>query len=165
MPGLFYFLLFSCKLSVKEVTMNHRILYFALLFIISCQTKQKVEYLQTDEHAALGLPFSEAVQVGNMLYISGQIGNIPGEGVVPGGIGPETRQTMMNIKEVLERYGSSLDEVVKCLCMLEDINDWPAMSAEYIKFFPNHKPARSAFAGSGLAAGAKVEIECIATVE
>ena len=84
--------------------MNHRILYFALLFIISCQTKQKVEYLQTDEHAALGLPFSEAVQVGNMLYLSGQIGNIPGEGVVPGGIGPETRQTMMNIKEVLERY-------------------------------------------------------------
>ena len=49
--------------------------------------------------------------------------------------------------------------------MLEDINDWAAMSAEYIKFFPNHKPARSAFAGSGLAASAKVEIECIATVE
>ena len=49
--------------------------------------------------------------------------------------------------------------------MLEDINDWAAMSAEYIKFFPNHKPARSTFAGSGLAAGAKVEIECMATVE
>ena len=100
-----------------------------------------------------------------MLYLSGKIGNIPGEGVVPGGIELETRQTMMNIKEVLERYGSSLDEVVKCLCMMEDINDWAAMSAEYIKFFPNHKPARSTFAGSGLAAGAKVEIECMATVE
>ena len=135
------------------------------LLLICCESKQKVEYLQTDNHAALGRPFSEAVRVGNMLYLSGKIGNIPGEGVVPGGIEPETRQTMKNIKQVLERYGSSLDEVVKCLCMLEDINDWAAMSAEYIKFFPNHKPARSAFAGSGLAASAKVEIECIATVE
>ncbi|MDG2366025.1 MAG: RidA family protein [Candidatus Marinimicrobia bacterium] len=145
--------------------MKVRFLLTLCFFIMSCELKQKVEYLQTDEHAALGRPFSEAVQVGNMLYLSGKIGNIPGEGVVSGGIGPETRQTMINIKEVLERYGSSLDEVVKCLCMLEDINDWAEMSAEYIKFFPNHKPARSAFAGSGLAAGAKVEIECIATVE
>ena len=145
--------------------MKTKILLICSLLLISCGSKQKVEYLQTDEHAALGRPFSEAVKVGNMLYLSGKIGNIPGEGVVPGGIEPETRQTMMNIKEVLERYGSSLDEVVKCLCMLEDINDWAAMSAEYIKFFPNHKPARSTFAGSGLAAGAKVEIECMATGE
>ena len=111
------------------------------------------------------MPFSEAVQVGNMLYLSGQVGNIPGEmNVVSGGIGPETRQTMENIKEVLERYGSSMDQVVKCLCMLEDINEWAEMSGEYVKFFPNHKPARSAFAGSGLAIGAKVEIECWATI-
>jgi enamine deaminase RidA (YjgF/YER057c/UK114 family) len=100
-----------------------------------------------------------------MLYLSGQVGNIPGEtNVVSGGIGPETRQTMENIKEVLERYGSSMDQVVKCLCMLEDINEWAEMSGEYVKFFPNHKPARSAFAGSGLAIGAKVEIECWATI-
>ena len=145
--------------------MKIKSLLICSLLLISCGSKQKVEYLQTDEHVALGRPFSEAVKVGNMLYLSGKIGNIPGEGVVPGGIELETRQTMMNIKEVLERYGSSLDEVVKCLCMLEDINDWAAMSAEYIKFFPNHKPARSTFAGSGLAAGAKVEIECMATVE
>jgi len=111
------------------------------------------------------MPFSEAVRVGNMLYLSGQVGNIPGEmNVVLGGIGPETRQTMENIKEVLERYGSSMDQVVKCLCMLEDINEWAEMSGEYIKFFPNHKPARSAFAGTGLAIGAKVEIECWATI-
>jgi reactive intermediate/imine deaminase len=147
--------------------MNHRLLYFiSILFIIGCQSAQKVEYLQTDEHAKQGLPFSEAVRVGNMLYLSGQVGNIPGEmEVVPGGIGPETRQTMENIKAVLERYGSSMDKVVKCLCMLEDINEWAAMSAEYVKFFPTHKPARSAFAGTGLAIGAKVEIECMATID
>ena len=141
------------------------LLIFTLIFLISCQSRQKVEYLETEEHVAKGRPFSEAVRVGNMLYLSGSIGSKPGEGVVPGGIGPETRQTMLNIKEVLERYGSSMDNVVKCLCMLENINEWAEMSAEYIKFFPNHKPARSAFAGSGLAAGAKVEIECMATID
>ena len=146
--------------------MKHRILLvIPLLFLISCQSRQKVEYLQSKKFTAQNEPFSEAVRVGNMLYLSGQVGNKPGEmNVVLGGIGPETRQTMENIKEVLERYGSSMDQVVKCLCMLEDINEWAEMSGEYIKFFPNHKPARSAFAGSGLAIGAKVEIECWATI-
>lgn len=146
--------------------MKHRILLvIPLLFLISCQSRQKVEYLQSKKFTAQNEPFSEAVRVGNMLYLSGQVGNKPGEmNVVPGGIGPETRQTMENIKEVLERFGSSMDQVVKCLCMLEDINEWAEMSGEYVKFFPNHKPARSAFAGSGLAIGAKVEIECWATI-
>jgi reactive intermediate/imine deaminase len=139
---------------------NLIVFLFGLCFLLSCQSQQKVEYLQSEKFAKQNMPFSEAVQVGNMLYLSGQVGNIPGEmNVVPGGIGHETRQTMENIKEVLERYGSSMDQVVKCLCMLEDINEWAEMSAEYVKFFPNHKPARSAFAGSGLAIGAKVEIE------
>ena len=144
---------------------NLIVFLFGLCFLLSCQSQQKVEYLQTEKFAKQNMPFSEAVRVGNMLYLSGQVGNIPGEmNVVPGGIGHETRQTMENIKEVLERYGSSMDQVVKCLCMLEDINEWAEMSGEYVKFFPNHKPARSAFAGSGLAIGAKVEIECWATI-
>ena len=144
---------------------NLIVFLFGLCFLLSCQSQQKVEYLQSEKFAKQNMPFSEAVQVGNMLYLSGQVGNIPGEmNVVPGGIGHETRQTMENIKEVLERYGSSMDQVVKCLCMLENINEWAEMSAEYVKFFPNHKPARSAFAGSGLAIGAKVEIECWATI-
>jgi 2-iminobutanoate/2-iminopropanoate deaminase len=139
--------------------------FITLIFIMSCHPSQKIEYLQTEKHAKMGLPYSEAVRVGNMFYLSGQVGNIPGElKVVPGGIGPETRQIMENIKTVLERYGSSMNQVVKCLCMLENIEDWPAMNAEYEKFFPNHKPARSAFGGSKLAIGAKVEIECMATV-
>ena len=144
---------------------NLIVFLFGLCFLLSCQSQQKVEYLQTEKFAKQNMPFSEAVRVGNMLYLSGQVGNIPGEmNVVSGGIGPETRQTMENIKEVLERYGSSMNQVVKCLCMLEDINEWAEMSGEYVKFFPNHKPARSAFAGSGLAIGAKVEIECWATI-
>ena len=126
----------------------------------------EVEYLESQEFASLGFPFSEAVKVGNTLYLSGQIGDDPEtRELVPGGIGPETRQTMENIRSVLERYGSSLEEVVKCTCMLADINEWAEMSAEYIKFFPEHKPARSAFAGTGLAMGARVEIECIAVIK
>ncbi|MDP6593638.1 MAG: RidA family protein [Candidatus Marinimicrobia bacterium] len=130
------------------------------------QGGRNVEYLQSEAFAGQNLPFSEAVRVGNMLYLSGQVGNRPGSlEVVEGGIGPETQQTMENIKDVLERYGSSLDEVVKCTCMLTDISEWGDMSKVYAEFFPDRKPARSAFAGTGLALGAKVEIECWATVD
>lgn len=128
----------------------------------------EVSYLTTPEFEALGFPFSEAVRVGNMLYLSGQVGEVQAESgetvLVEGGIQAETRQTMENIKEVLERYGSSLDRVVKCLVMIEDMSEWSAMNEVYESYFPGHKPARSAIGADGLALGAKVEIECWATV-
>ncbi len=112
------------------------------------------------------LPFSEAVRVGNMLYLSGQMGT---DGatmrLVPGGIETETRQTLANMKAVLERHGSSLDRVVKCTVMMADMNEWPAMNAVYVAHFPLHLPARSAFGASALALGGRVEIDCIATVD
>ena len=108
------------------------------------------------------LPFSAAVRVGDMLYLSGQIGTDSTGALVGGGIGPETRQTMENIRAVLEANGSSLDRVVKCLVMLADMAEWGAMNGVYVTFFPNHLPARSAMGASGLALGARVEIECIA---
>jgi reactive intermediate/imine deaminase len=114
---------------------------------------------------ALDLPFSEAVRVGDMLYLSGQVGIRPGTTeLVPGGIAEETRQTLENIRAVLERYGSSLDRVVKCTIFLADIGEWPSMNQVYVTFFGERKPARSAVAGSGLALGARVEIECIAVI-
>jgi enamine deaminase RidA (YjgF/YER057c/UK114 family) len=70
---------------------------------------------------------------------------------------------MDNIKGVLERHGSSLDRVVKCLVMLADIKDWPAMNKVYTAYFPKNLPARSALGASGLALNARVEIECTAT--
>jgi 2-iminobutanoate/2-iminopropanoate deaminase len=111
------------------------------------------------------LPFSAAVRVGDMLYLSGQIGTDSTGALVKGGIGPETRQTMENIRAVLEANGSSLDRVVKCLVMLADMAEWGAMNGVYVTFFPNHLPARSAMGASGLALGARVEIECIAVAE
>jgi 2-iminobutanoate/2-iminopropanoate deaminase len=111
------------------------------------------------------LPFSAAVRVGNMLYLSGQMGtNWQGQ-IVSGGIEAETRQTLANMKAILERHGSSLDRVVKCTVMMVDMGEWPAMNAIYIQHFPVHLPARSAFGASALALGGRVEIECIATVE
>lgn len=122
-------------------------------------------YLTTPETEAMGFPFSEAVRVGHMLYLSGQVGDIPGEAeLVEGGIQAETRQTMENIKAILERWGSSLDRVVKCTVMIDDMSEWPAMNEVYATFFPEHKPARSAIGADGLALGAAVEIECWATV-
>ena len=111
------------------------------------------------------LPFSEAVRVGHMLYLSGQIGAVPGTSrLVEGGIAAETRQTMENIKSSLEKLGSSMSEVVKCTVFLADIEEWAAMSEVYISYFPTNPPARSALATSGLAMGARTEIECIATI-
>lgn len=112
-----------------------------------------------------GLPFSPAVRVGNVLYLSGQVGVAPGtRGLVSGGIGPETRQTMENIRRVLEAAGSSLGRVVKCTVFLADIADYAAMNQVYASFFPADPPARSTIAASGLALSARVEIECLATV-
>ena len=116
--------------------------------------------------ADASLPFSEAVEVNGLLFLSGQIGLAPGsDKLVPGGIGPETKATMELIKGVLERHGSSLDHVVKCNVFIADINERAAMNAVYATYFPNHKPARSTFGTSGLSRGARVEIECIAAVK
>ena len=111
------------------------------------------------------LPFSEAVRVGDLLFLSGQIGNRPGTlDLAPGGIEAETRQTLQNIKATLERHGSSMDRVVKCTVFMADIIEWGQMNEIYVQYFPGNKPARSALGASGLALGARLEIECIAVV-
>ena len=111
------------------------------------------------------LPFSAAVRVGNLLFVSGQMGTNDKTEIVSGGIEAETRQTIANMKSILERHGSSLDRVVKCTVMLADMKDWAAMNEAYIAFFPGKRPARSSFGTNGLAMGGHVEIECIATVD
>jgi 2-iminobutanoate/2-iminopropanoate deaminase len=110
------------------------------------------------------LPFAEAVRVGEMLYLSGQLGTDGAGRLVPGGIGPETRQALTNIATVLARHGGSLDQVVKCAVMLADIGEWMAMNEVYVTFFRNRLPARSAFGTTGLALGARLELECMAVV-
>jgi reactive intermediate/imine deaminase len=142
--------------------MTKLLLALALAAVPSTLRAQDRQVIQLPG-ALPGLPFSSAVRVGNVLYLSGQIGNRPGTTeLAPGGIGPETRQTLENIKAVLEYAGSSLGRVFKCTVFLRDIGDFAAMNEVYRTFFPADPPARSTVAGSGLALGARVEIECLA---
>ena len=122
----------------------------------------QIDYYNSEMTKKLDFPFSDATIVNNVIYVAGQVGNIPGTNeLVTGGIKEETKQTMKNIEGVLLALGSSMDKVFKCTCMLSDISEWGQMSEEYIKFFKDGKrPSRSAFAGTGLALGAMVEIEC-----
>lgn len=122
----------------------------------------EVTYLQMPGMEGRDLPFSSAVRAGNTLYLSGNLGNIPGTmDLAEGGITGETRQTMENISAVLQQFGSSMDEVVKCTVFLADMAEWGAMNEVYKTFFKN-PPARSALGVSGLALNGRVEIECIA---
>lgn len=113
-------------------------------------------------------PFSPATRVGNLIFLSGQIGtsgaDASGSTLVPGGIEAETRQTLENIRTTLVAVGSSMDQVVKCTVMMADMKEWDRMNAVYRTYFkPGRLPARSALGANGLALGARVEIECIAT--
>ncbi|HEY5825605.1 MAG TPA: Rid family detoxifying hydrolase [Cyclobacteriaceae bacterium] len=126
--------------------------------------KTEVEYLDLPKPNTY--PFSGAVRVGNTLYLSGALGTDPKTmKLIPGGIEAETKQTLENIKATLERNGSDLDHVVKCTVFMADIQEWPKMNEVYKTYFLKHFPARSAVAGSGLALGARVEIECIAVIK
>jgi 2-iminobutanoate/2-iminopropanoate deaminase len=112
-------------------------------------------------------PFSSAVRAGDLIFLSGQLGTKNESGgpkVVPGGIEAETRQALENIKEILDRSGSSMDHVLKCMVMLADMNEWPAMNKVYASYFPGPKPARTSWGVTGLALGGRVEMTCIAVV-
>ena len=142
------------------------VIFIALtaLFTASGAAAQDKEVIQAPG-APPGLPFSSAVRVGDLLFLSGQVGVRPGTtDLVSGGIEAEMRQTMENIKAVLEYAGSSLDRVVKCTVFLGNLQHYATMNAVYASYFPVNPPARSTLGANGLALGAAVEIECIALV-
>ena len=122
-----------------------------------------VEYFSAAGPGGRVLPFSDAVRVGNLLFLSGKLGTTA-DGLAPGGISGETRQALENIKASLERHGSSMDRVVKCTVFLADMAEWGQMNEVYVTFFGDNLPARSALGTSGLALGGRVEIECIGVI-
>ncbi|MDX1515292.1 MAG: RidA family protein [Woeseiaceae bacterium] len=131
---------------------------------VSVDAEPDVEWLQMPGNENSNLPFSSAVRVNELLFVSGAIGVVPGTmSLAEGGIQGETRQTLDNIKATLETFDSSMDRVVKCTVFLADMAEWGAMNEVYRTYFPN-PPARSALGASGLALDARVEIECIAVV-
>ena len=106
------------------------------------------------------LPFSEAVRVGDVLYLSGQLGRGP-DGKLPEGIEAQTKQTLDNIGATLKLAGLTHADIFHCTAMLADMKLWPDFNKAYVTYFPEGKrPARSAFGASGLALGALVELEC-----
>jgi len=137
------------------------------LLSASEKTAATIEFLNSGKVMPTSLPFSEAVRVGDTLYLSGQIGLAPGTGkLVPGGLEKEAAQTMRNIRTTLETNGFAMTDVVKCTVMLADIAEWAAFNEVYRTFFdPGRYPARSALGTDGLAIGARVEVECIAARE
>jgi 2-iminobutanoate/2-iminopropanoate deaminase len=137
-------------------------LVVAAAFIAAPLAAQDHQVIHVNEPP--GLPFSSATRVGNLLFLAGQVGNTPGtRQLADTGIAGQTRQAFENIKTVLAAAGSSLERVVKCTVFLTSMGDYQAMNAVYATYFPKDPPARSTVAGSGLALGARVEIECIAT--
>ena len=122
-----------------------------------------VTFLNSGKVTPNTLPFSEAVRVGNMVYLSGQVGITPGSmTLVSGGMPAEAKQTMDNIRTSLEAHGLSLEDVVKCTVMLADMREWAAFNEIYKSYFTPPYPARSALGANGLALGARVEVECVA---
>jgi reactive intermediate/imine deaminase len=127
------------------------------------EDKPAVEFLNSGKVVPATLPFSEAVRAGDTLYLSGQVGIKPGTmQLVPGGIREEARQALENIRISLEAHGYSMRDVIKCTVMLADISEWATFNEVYKTFFSAPYPARSAFGASGLALGARVEVECVA---
>jgi len=134
----------------------------ATLASSACATTRRApEYLAAPSGPVR--PFSPAVRSNGLLFLAGQLGTDSAGRLVAGGIQPETRQAMENIRSLLTRSGSSLDRVVKCTVFLADMREWAAMNEVYVTFFAaDRRPARTAAGANGLALGGRVEIECIA---
>jgi 2-iminobutanoate/2-iminopropanoate deaminase len=140
------------------------IIAFALpcLALPAVAENEQVHFYNSPAASAAKLPFSQAVRVGDVLYMSGAIGVFPGKmELAPGGIEPEAKQMMENIGEVLKANGLTFDDVFKCTAMLADMSKWGAFNKIYVTYFkPEHLPTRSALGANGLALGAQVELEC-----
>ena len=133
------------------------------LFISASSLGDEVSYFVSESTKENNYPFSDAVTVGDIVYLSGVVGE--GEfGLVVGGIVPEAHQALKNMQETLSNLGLSLDNVFKCLVMIDDIEKWSQFNSVYIQYFNKPYPARSAFGADGLALNASFEMECIAKI-
>jgi len=129
------------------------------------ETNINSKVISTDKAPRAIGPYSQAIQFGNMIFTSGQLGLDPATGaLVPGGIEAETRQVLENIKHVLDAAGSNLSCVVKTTVFLKDMADFAKMNAIYAEFFTQAPPARSTIGVAALPKGGLVEIETIATI-
>lgn len=124
-----------------------------------------LKVLHTEEAPKAVGPYSQAIQAGDFVYVSGQIPLDPTTGkVVEGGIEAETTRCLLNAQAILKTVGATFDQVVKTTVLLQDMNDFAAMNGIYGSFFTDHKPARAAFQVAKLPLGVSVEIEMVAYI-
>lgn len=135
----------------------------SLAFAASAAAGQPIRYFPAQSiNTTTPAPFSTAVRVGDVVYLSGAIGR-RGDGTLPEGFEAQAKQTMENVGASLKMAGLGWRDVFKCTVMLDNMADWPKFNAIYVPYFPAGKlPARSAFGADGLALGAKIELECLA---
>ena len=156
---------------------SHLILSFLFISFVSCSTSQKtevdetvtkkteIEFLESKIERRKSAPFSEAVRIGDILFLTGQVGfNSDSLKIAHGGIKGETRQALENIKAVLEANGSDLEHVAKCTVVLTDVNDFAAFNEVFREYFPVNKPARTTFVAD-LVIDAKIEIDVVASIK
>ena len=118
-----------------------------------------VEHFPAPASGGVAAPYANAVRAGDMLYLSGQTGDV--DGLLKEGFEAQARQSMENIGAVLKERGLGFADVVKCTVMLSDMSKWSAFNEIYVPYFPAGKlPARSAIGANGLAGGALIEVEC-----
>lgn len=141
--------------------MQRALCFLVLMGSISFAHAQ-VSFFNDGPGANQDLPFSEAVRVNDLLFVSGQVGTDESGALVAGGITAESRQVMDNIRQIITRRGLSMKDVVKCTVFLADVSEWGDFNLVYTTYFSKPYPARSALGANGLALGAALEVECIA---
>lgn len=109
-----------------------------------------------------GAPYSQAIRVGELVFVAGQLGLKPGDKAVAGDIATQTDQALRNLAAILEEAGSSMESLVKTSVFLQDLADFAAMNDVYARYVGARPPARSTFEVAGLPSGALVEIEAVA---
>ena len=124
-----------------------------------------IKLINTDKAPAAVGPYSQATAANGMLFVSGQLGLIPGEGKLAEGFEAQTRQALENMKAILEAAGSSLTKVLAVDVFVLDMGKFADLNAIYSEFFTNHKPARAAIEVAGLPLGGLVELKCVALAE
>ena len=141
-----------------------KIIFIFCILIFSKVFSMDVEHFVSDETEKNRYPFSDAVRVDNIVFLSGVLGSGEDGNLVEGGIVPEAHQAFKNIEGTLEKFNLGFDDIFKCLVMIDDISQWGLFNSVYTQYFKKPYPARSAFGADGLALNASFEMECIARI-
>ena len=136
-----------------------------LLAVASSVWGDDVQHYVSDVAIKQGYPFSDAVRVDNIVYLSGVIGDDGNGNLVEGGLVPEAHQAFKSMKSTLAKLNLGFNDVFKCLVMIDDISQWGLFNTVYTQYFDKPYPARSAFGADGLALNASFEMECMAHIQ